>query len=349
MLPQFRNHIPWFAFLLHLRDMKDLYRVSGSSLIRSYSRDEQEFQAKMCSFPPVVGAEVTFGFSPIRGILVGVMRMPEEILGPQGYQATLEGLEVALQQGARVIGLGALTAPVTGSGLKLLRHMPAGTTLTNGNAYTAAVVRSTVVEVSDALGLGKRARVAVIGCTGSVGVPASYLLAEHGFDLTLVGRNVERVRNLLGDLADRATFVSGFDALRAVDIVLVLTGDPSAQLTPEQVREGSVVIDCAQPANISKSDYETFRQRGVIVVEGGIVRIPGYTCIQDLGLSSPEDTFACLAETYLFAREGIREHSVGRPSADLARRLERIAQRHGVHPRPLAPALNSQQPVIAGG
>jgi fatty aldehyde-generating acyl-ACP reductase len=71
------------------------------------------------------------------------------------------------------------------------------------------------------------------------------------------------------------------------------------------------------------------------VVEGGLVHIPGYTCTYDFGLPDPRDTIAYLAETYLFAREGIRKHSVGRPSAEPACRLERVAQRHGVSPRPL--------------
>jgi predicted amino acid dehydrogenase len=71
------------------------------------------------------------------------------------------------------------------------------------------------------------------------------------------------------------------------------------------------------------------------VVEGGIVRVPDYWCSVDLGLTDPADTTACVAEAYLFAREGIQAHSVGRPTPELARRLERAALRHGVRPQPL--------------
>ena len=35
------------------------------------------------------------------------------------------------------------------------------------------------------------------------------------------------------------------------------------------------------------------------------------------------------------AREGIREHSVGWPPPELAERLERVALRRGIRPRPL--------------
>ena len=70
--------------------------------------------------------------------------------------------------------------------------------LTNTNAYTAVLVQANVHEAAADLGLGSGARVAVIGCTGSVGVPASRLLADDGFPLVLVGRTVERVRRHLG-------------------------------------------------------------------------------------------------------------------------------------------------------
>jgi hypothetical protein len=69
-----------------------------------------------------------------------------------------------------------------------------------------------------------------------------------------------------------------------------------------------------------------------------LVRIPRYACSQEFFLPDPRDTFACLAETYLFAREGLREHSVGTPSIELAHRLERAARKHGVTPRPLGVA-----------
>jgi fatty aldehyde-generating acyl-ACP reductase len=315
--------------------MDDLYRIGGTSFVRHYSCSEAELRAKMGSLPPLVAGEIVFGFAAIRGEMLCITRMPEEMTAPCATQAVAKGVELALRRGAGVIGLGALTSPASGGGLKLLRHLPAGVTLTNGNAYTAAVVRHNVAEASAALALDRHARVAVVGATGSVGVPASHLLAEAGFDLILVGRSAKRARHRLGNLADQSVFAGDLDAVRGADVVVLLTSDPSARLAPDQVRAGSVVIDCAQPSNVAASAYDEFRRRRVAVVEGGIVRIPQYTCTLDIGLSDPRNTFACLAETYLFAREGIREHSVGRPSAELAHRLERAAQRHGVIPQPL--------------
>jgi predicted amino acid dehydrogenase len=335
VLPYLSAQPPAFVFLTHLRDEDDLDRIGASSFLRRYSHGDDDFRRKMCSLPPLVAGEVTFGFGPVRGEVVVVMRMPDELLSPAGGRAVIEGLDVALARGAPVIGLGALIAPATAGGARLLRHLPDGVTLTNTNAYTAVLVRENVHQAAAALGLGTGARVALIGCTGSVGVPASRLLADDGFPLVLVGRTVERVRRHLGDLDGRARLAAGLDSAAGSDVVVVLTSDPTARLAPEHVSPGAVVIDFAQPVNVPPAAVAAFEIQGVTVLEGGIVRIPDYWCSVDLGLSDPADTTACVAEAYLFAREGIHPHSVGRPTPELARRLERAAVRHGVRPQPL--------------
>ena len=335
MLPYLSAQPPAFVFLTHLRDDDDLHRIGASDFLRRYSHGEDDFRRKMCGLPPLVAGEISFGFAPVRGEVVVVMRMPDELLAPGGWRAVLEGLDVALARGAPVIGLGALIAPATAGGARLVRHLPEGVTLTNTNAYTAILVQANVHEAAAALGLGHEARVAVIGCTGSVGVPASRLLVDDGFPLVLVGRTTERVRRHLGDLEGKARVAAGLDSALGCDVVVLLTSDVSARLTPEHVSPGAIVIDFAQPANVTPAAAVEFERRGVTVVEGGIVRVPDYWCSVDLGLADPADTTACVAEAYLYAREGLRAHSVGRPTTDVARRLERAAVRHGVRPQPL--------------
>lgn len=342
MLPYLTREAPSFAFLTHLRDEADLDRIGASSFLRRYSAGEADFRRKMCSLPPIVAGEVVFGFGPLRGEVVVVMLLPEQLMGPLGMRSILSGLEVARRRGAAVVGLGALIAPATAGGVKLLRHLPTGVTLTNTNAYTAAVVRRNVLQAAEELGLGREARVAVVGCTGSVGVATSRLLAEDGFRLVLVGRTVGRVRRHLGDLEGRAARpAAGLDSVTGSDVVVLLTSDPSAGLAPRHVQPGAVVIDIAQPANVGRGAALEFARQGVMVAEGGIVRIPDYWCTVDLGMVDPADTTACVAEAYLFAREGLREHSVGRPIPDLALRLERAALRHGIHPQPLRPLTDA--------
>jgi predicted amino acid dehydrogenase len=334
-LPYLTSQAPWFTFLVHPRDVRDLYEVPGATVVAEHSSSEEEFSRKLCSLPPTVVSDVTFGFSPVRGEVIAVLQMPEAMMHLKGRRAVEEAVRLATHRGAAVIGLGALTAPATQGGLTLLPNLPKGVTLTTGNALTAAVACRNVLQASQALGLGTAATVAVVGCTGSVGVPASRLLAAAGFGLVLIGRSLTRVERELGDLASDALVSSDRADVSRADVVLLLTGDRTARLTAEEPRPGSVVIDVAHPTNIDRSRFGEFAERDVTVVQGGLVTIPGYHCATDFRLPDRRSVLACLAETFVFAREGIREHSVGKAPIELALHIESVARRHGVQPRPL--------------
>ncbi|MBV9545879.1 MAG: hypothetical protein JOY61_16025 [Chloroflexi bacterium] len=320
--------------------MDDLLRQRTGAFMRQYCGSEEEFVQKVCSLPPQAIGEIRFGFSPVWGELISVMCMPHEMCTARGCAGVVEAMGVAVQRGARVIGLGALTSPATGGGLRLLRHVPPGVTITTGNAFTAAVVRRNVLEASTALGFDRRAQVvAVVGCTGSVGVAVTQLLAQDGFRLILIGRSGRAVEHRLGDVVQsdtqRITTAGDPAAAARADIVVLLTNDPTAELEASHVRPRAIVIDCAQPRNVSLANVCAMRQQEVTVVEGGLVQIPGYTCTYDFGLPKGGWTFACLAETYLFARNSNYAHSVGRAEIGTAQCLEAAAARRGVGIRPL--------------
>jgi predicted amino acid dehydrogenase len=334
-MPYLRNQPPGFVFMVHPRDVADLYNVRGSSVVAQHSTSEEEFRDKMLSLPPTITGEATFGFDPVRGELLAVLCLPGQIMYSAGRAQINEAVRVAASRGAAVLGLGALTAPATRGGLTLLPIIPRTMTLTTGNAFTAAVARRNVLEAAEVAGLDDTATVAVVGCTGSVGVAASRLLDRVGFRLVLIGRSQTRVRKELGDLLPRAVISGSITDVGQADIIVLVTGDPSARVSPDDVKPGSVVLDLAHPMNIQREDYPLFDQRDVRVVQGGLVNIRGYHSTTDLRLPDRHSVLACLAETYLFAKEGITEHSVGQASVDLAVELEAIAARHGVVTRPL--------------
>lgn len=342
-----RSEPPWFSFLVHPRDVADIDRWGPSRVLRERSAGDQDLAARVAQLGPIVVGEILFGFEPVRGELIVVPQMPEAILSPAGARQIRDAVTIATTRGARVVGLGALIAPATGAGLRLVRHVPAGVTLTTGNAYTAAVARANVLEACAGRSLARTPRVAIVGATGSVGVPASLLLAMEDVSLVLLGRNGRRLESALGALT-AATLSTDLADLAGADVVLILTNDPSARLTPDMVAPGTVVIDVAQPPNVARADRGRFEERGARVVDGGLVAIPGLQCTYDFGFSRPETTFACLAETYLLAREGRRAHSVGRATPDVARSMEHLARRHGVAPAPLELLEPPRRPVPSG-
>lgn len=333
MLPYLSRQAPWFAFLGHPRDLEDLHSLGGSSLIRDHSESEAEFVEKMCSLPPTVIGGITFGFAPIRGELIFVVRMPQQMLRER--KSIVDAALLAVERGARVVGLGALTSPATRGGTTLVNDLPSGVVVTTGNAYTAAVARHNTTEAAAALGLGTTATVAVVGCTGSVGTAATKLLDKDGYELVLVGRTEKRVQRELGELTERHHVAVEQHAITAADVVLLLTGDATAHITPEVVKPGSIVVDLAHPRNVEPHQYEDFLSRDVRVAQGGQVVIPDYHCTMELRMTEKEYTLACIAETYLFAKEGIMEHSVGNPCPTFAEEMDDIAAQHGVRPAPL--------------
>jgi fatty aldehyde-generating acyl-ACP reductase len=328
-----REEPPWFAFLVHPRDLDDFYRWPAGKILRRYSSSEEEFIAKTATIvEPVLLGEIVFGFEPIRGELVAVPRIAEDVLGPEGQKGIMAAVDLAALRGAPVLGLGGLIAPATGAGQRLLRRLPTGVTVTTGNAYTAAVSRRNVMEVCEAVTGTRKPRVAIVGASGSVGTAASLLLATEEIDLTLVGRSLRRLEAALGTLDGHAVLTQELHAIADADVVLMLTNDATAHLEPAMLKPGSVVIDVAQPSNVRRADRVSFLERDIRVVDGGLVRIPGLRVTYDFDVGDRETTFACLAETYLFAREGIRQHSVGRPTAEFALSMERLATRNRVVP-----------------
>jgi predicted amino acid dehydrogenase len=316
---------------VHPRDLNDVRRSSIGALLRSWSADDDDFAARTAAVPPVVIGEIRFGFSVCWGELVSAPRTPDRLMTSEGRQTVKRAVLMAAARGANVVGLGGLTAPATGAGLRLLGCLPAGVTLTNGNAYTASVVCHNVME---AVVQARHSRIAVLGCTGSVGVAASRLLAEAGLDLVLIGRSAAQAKATVGPVP-RAVYSGELSSLQECGTVVVLTNDPAAALHPDMVSPGTIIIDVTQPSNIPPSERGAFGTRDVTVVDGGLVRVPHYSSTYEFAALDRHDTYACLAETYLFAREGIREHSVGRPSTDRARAMELLALKHRVSPRPL--------------
>jgi fatty aldehyde-generating acyl-ACP reductase len=347
------RQVPWFAFVVHLRKREELEDWSASGFMRSHWGSDEGWQERVLTAPPFVISSLSFRASPVTGELILIPRLPEDVVFGEGRRLVARAVEIAVERGARVVGLGGLTAPATRGGASLIPALPEGVTLTTGNAFTAAVARHNVRDACRHLGR-TRPVVAVLGATGSVGIAASRLLAEDEIELLLVGRSVPRLQRAIPELQERAVFSSELGDLRRADVVLVLTSDRSATLSAQHF-DGSrrrVVVDLAQPANVEPHTVAQLRELQVSVVRGGWVHIPGATSAHDAQRviaaedpgAPPGSGPACLAETCMFAVEGIREHATGAASVDLAQRLERIAAKRGVRMLPLA--LDQVQPLV---
>mgnify|MGYP003346522579 FL=1 len=109
---------------------------------------------------------------------------------------------------------------------------------------------------------------------------------------------------------------STLDLVREADIVIAATNNPYVLLTAAHLKPGAIVIDAAQPKNVSE---EIPRQRpDVIVIESAVVETPGVDVHFDLDLA-PGEALGCLSETMILTAIGWHGHySLGKADPSLA-------------------------------
>src|SRR4051794_25611803 len=165
-----------FAFLVHPRariaeDLARLWRPLGR-----LPEGLVETAVRRLPLPPYAMSRVTLDDAPV-GHVVLVPYGARHLLGEphEGRARVGRAIDHAARLGAGVVGLGALTATVTAGGATLRGRSDIG--VTNGNAYTAAIVED---QLADLLADASDRRVAVVGATGSVGTTLVRLLARAG-------------------------------------------------------------------------------------------------------------------------------------------------------------------------
>lgn len=259
--------------------------------------------------------------------------------GRKEMTARLEqDIDRLVKKGNRVIGLGALTAPMTKGGLNLKHRTDV--CLTNGNAFTAVMMHQAIEKIIRQRGL-LAPRIAVVGASGSVGSCVCRLIARERTtdDLLLVARNQVKLEKLALELRNKAVFVdtsANLNELQQADIVVLLTASADCILKSEHLKQGAIVLDGTQPRNTSPTLLE--ERPDVTIIDGGLVEIPGIQ-LKGGGFGLPQDTyFACFSETLLLAMEGRKEHfCLGNPTLEHADYISQLAKKYESFGFQLAP------------
>lgn len=317
-----------FAFLVHPRRQLAADLGSVWAPLGRIPERYADHALRRLPLPPVRIASIALPEVPdLQGHLILVPFGAAHLMAEpgEGRRRIGKAVDQAVRLGAEVVGLGALTAPVTAGGLALRTRSDIG--VTNGNAYTAAIVDAQARSVLAGQVGPVGGHVAVVGATGSVGSAVVRLLARDRAveRLTLVARSAGRREALREEISRSVPVASGCDlsAVLDADVVVLLTASADALLRAEHLKPGAVVIDATQPRN---TDPGLLTQRpDVVVLDGGIVEVPSLR-ISSAALGLPRgQVFACLAETMLVALGAHRGHfSLGNPdlaTVDAARDL----------------------------
>lgn len=241
----------------------------------------------------------------------------------------LEAVDLAVESGASVVGLGAYTSIVTGSARDVVEDGPR---VTSGNSLAAACAWRHVENFASTR--PGPITVGVVGALGNIGAVLATLLAATADSLVLVGRagSGRRLRRL-GDSLSESAAVSvseDMDALRECDVVVSASNAPHPVVLPRHLGAGEprLVYDLAVPGDIHPA------VTGLPHVQwraGGRMRLPlgQRTEFQGIGLA-PGLVYACMAETMVLGFEpgaGIVSH--GPLTADGVRAISDLAAKHG--------------------
>lgn len=257
-----------------------------------------------------------------------LLRLPTQAV----YTKIIRTGRLARELGARMLGLGAYTAGVGDGGVTIARQL--GMPVTTGRSLTvASAIRALEEAASCREESLASAVVAVVGATGSIGLACAEALASKVDQLVLVGRRKARLRQAQDRVGAagtaRVSMGTRLEAIRQCDVVLSATNATQPVILPAYLKRGAIVCDMALPPDVSA---RVGREReDVLVVEGGVMDVPGEVAFNfDFGLP-PGKAYACMAEPMVLALEGRYEsYSLGKEiRLEKVDEIGRLAERHG--------------------
>ncbi len=307
-----------FAFLVHPRDINDVFRKYP--LLKFIPKTIIEY-VFLKFWAPVVLSKVT-GVQykktnmAIVGYVISIPLTARQMMENRELARAkiLEAAFLAKKKGVQIIGLGALTSSLTRGGLDLVDKIDIN--ITTGHAYTAYNVTKNIFKLTEILGLDKKnILVAIVGAAGSVGSTTAKILAREGYNNLLL-IDLEKRKHLFDDLSkdikklNQSAIIKITHQIKEIisaDIILTATNAPEVLVKSEDLKMGAVVFDDAQPSDISP---EVFDRDDVLVVEAGVVHTPGINSNFNFGLKDEFDNFCCMAELLILASRGWGGHYV---------------------------------------
>lgn len=293
-----------FGFVIHPLHPKDLARQYPMAarlpdpVIEFYTaRKSPILVSKVDGIRSKTGAETEGWFI---GLPLTAEQMIKKVPLEKVYERIVACAQLAADQGAQLIGLGAFSSVVGDGGITIAQRSPIG--VTTGNSYTVATAIEGTLKAAELLEIDlANATLAVVGATGSIGKTCARVLSRDFGRTVLVGRDAERTEAIAAEIpgSEASTNV---ESIKDADVIVTVSSAGKELILPEHLRPGSIVCDVARPRDVS---VRVSKERpDVLVIEGGVVRVPGNVEF-NFNFGFPHQTaYACMSETMLLALEG---------------------------------------------
>jgi len=261
----------WYLLVLFadttLWKRKILKRERVDVVFISNFRDDKERKKYLLysqkNAPFIDGFRMTLG--DIYGRLKIINTDTYELLTTKGRRKAKEQFVLATQwavdNGAEVILLAASTKRLFGRDAKELKEKFPNTIFTIGDNGTAHLLMEDTFRAIEKNGISKeKGKIAVLGAYGILGKVMVETLLVEGYSVVAVGDNVSRLETMQNDYYIEIT--TKLESLKNIDLVVACTHKKELQLTGEIIEKIKlkerklIVIDVAEPANLTKEVYE---------------------------------------------------------------------------------------------
>ncbi len=321
-----------FAFIIHPLNARHIARKFWIAKYLPESWVEKFARTK----GPVVLSKVTGIESPTgaqtEGWFIGLPMTPNMMVNTvpidEVYDKIAKCGDVAADLGADIIGLGAFTSVVGDGGISVAQRTKIKA-VTTGNSYTVATAIEGTRKACQMLDVDPSgATLAVVGATGSIGKTCAKVLGRSFGHTILIGRDLDRTQAVADEIGNASASVDVADVGRA-DAIVTVSSAGKELIMPEHLRPGAVVCDVARPRDVS---VRVSKERpDVLVIEGGVVKVPGNVEF-NFHFGFPDKTaYACMSETMMLALEDRPESfTLGKDvTVEQVDEINRLAHKHG--------------------
>ena len=327
-----------FAFIIHpidpKRDVSRKFPLLGKVLTEGQINFFSTF------FPPVYVSEIQGIASnatgkQVKGWFIACPYTPQRMLDlpvRTVYRKIIQTGRMAEKLGAQILGLGAFTSVVGDAGVTIAKELDIP--VTTGDAYTVSIavqaLRAAAKEMDIPL---HNATAAVVGASGAIGHVCAELLAGEVGRLILIARDEAKLEELRGRLQPQAqaelVISTKMQSLNEAQLILTVTSALHDVISPGDLQAGSVVCDVARPRDVSAMVARA--RNDILVIDGGMVDVPGPVDFHFNFGFPPGKAYACMAETMVLALEGrFEDYTVGKDiTMERVTEITTLAGKHG--------------------
>ncbi|MFA6431582.1 MAG: hypothetical protein WCV91_04305 [Candidatus Margulisiibacteriota bacterium] len=307
-----------FGFLVHPRDINDLYRPFPffRYLPESLVMEIVKYLPPMM-IAKMTGLKLQKRDTDIFGVLFGIMMDPQQHMAKEPLLAVhraRQAIRLASKMKVSFLGLGALIPALTRYGT-IPRGEGASIGITTGHAFTSLIIARTALKVKGLISPDKEEMIAVVGAAGSTGSASAKILAASGarklllIDLDSKAKKLEELKaEIIATNPEAAWDIQLSTRLEDISrtrIIVTVTNSPKAIITGEMLKPGMIFVDDAQPPNISEEVALAHKEVRILKV---LADVPGLDPHFDFGLGTPPNvTFTCLAEAAAYAMHGMSD------------------------------------------